>query len=302
MEHSYAHTYNSAGSMRLPLIDWNIRFFGAHMQTVNLDWSVEKESHRAFEIIYVFEGSQETLIENEGYVINSGDIMLIPPGLEHINRSISFYPMTYFCAHFDIDEPSLRIEMLKNCELIYTPTSPFYQRLRGVLEKWFKLFTISDIEFIKYKLQIQLILFELLEVFVDIVSVSQKNKNLTNESMTITKYAKEIAEAIKSSFRRCYDENETIASPIHIQPIIASLGLSPNYGLEIFQRVYHMSPRKYLSDLKLQQAKMLIQQPNISLTDISNRLGYKNQSHFSRQFKRWTGISPSEFRNKSNNK
>lgn len=120
--------------------------------------------------------------------------------------------------------------------------------------------------------------------------------------MTTTKYAKEIAGAIRSNVKRSYLYNEDIPNTIHIQPIIASLGLSPNYGLEIFQKVYHMSPRKYLSELKLQEAKILIQQPNISLKEISNRLGYKNLSHFSRQFKRWTGLSPTEFRKNSINK
>ncbi|WP_420795073.1 helix-turn-helix domain-containing protein [Paenibacillus terrae] len=61
-----------------------------------------------------------------------------------------------------------------------------------------------------------------------------------------------------------------------------------------------MSPRTYLSGLKLQEAKILLQQPKTSLNEIANQLGYKNLSHFSRQFKRWTGLSPTEFRRKTN--
>jgi len=94
------------------------------------------------------------------------------------------------------------------------------------------------------------------------------------------------------------DKEET-DNKVHIQQIIASLGISPNYGLEVFQKVYHMSPRKYLSDLKVQEAKILIQQPDISINEIASRLGYKNLSHFSRQFKRWTGLNPTEFRKNS---
>jgi len=58
----------------------------------------------------------------------------------------------------------------------------------------------------------------------------------------------------------------------------------------------YMRPRKYLSELKLHEAKVLIQQAHLSLTDIAERLGYSHLSHFSRQFKRWTGISPMEYR------
>jgi AraC-like DNA-binding protein/mannose-6-phosphate isomerase-like protein (cupin superfamily) len=297
IEKSHENTYNSINALRLPMIDWNIRFFGAHTQTVSKDWSVSKEFHHAFEILIILDGNQETIFETESYILNSGDIILIPPGFEHTNRCISNDSMTYFCAHFDIDEPSLRIEMLKNCELIYTPSSPFYQRLRSTLEKWYDRQFVTNVASVKHKLHVQIVLFELLEVFADIVS--QNHKTLINESMTTTKYAKEIADAIKSSFKRSYKDNEEIDNPIHIQPIIASLGISPNYGLEIFQKVYKMSPRKYLSELKLQEAKILMQQPDVSLKEIANRLGYKNLSHFSRQFKRWTGLSPTEFRKSS---
>ena len=297
IEDLHKNTYNSTNAIRLPMIDWNIRFFGAHMQTVSKGWFVSKEFHHAFEILIVLEGRQETIIESESYIVNSGDIILIPPGFEHTNKCISNDSMTYFCAHFDIDEPSLRIEMLKNCELIYTPTSPIYRRLKSTLEKWYDRLFETNVVTVKYKLQVQIILFELLEVFADIAS--KNHKTLINESMTTTKYAKEIADAIKTNFKRSYIDNEVIDNPIHIQPIIASLGISPNYGLEIFQKVYKMSPRKYLSQLKLQEAKILIQQPDVSLKEISIRLGYKNLSHFSRQFKRWTGLSPTEFRKNS---
>ncbi|MFP7159677.1 AraC family transcriptional regulator [Priestia aryabhattai] len=283
----------------LPMIDWNIRLYGAHMQTVYKDWSVLKEFHPAFEILFVLEGKQETLLENESYLLNSGDLILIPPGFHHTNTCISTNGMTYFCAHFDIDEPSLRMDMLKNCDLIYTPNSPFYQRLKDTLGKWINMCSLTDINSIKPKIQMQIVLFELLEVFADIASQSQDK--LLNKSMTTAKYAKEIADAIRLNFKKGYLSlhNKDIDNVIHIQPIIASLGLSPNYGLEIFQKVYHMSPRKYLSELKLQEAKILIQQPDTSLKEIASRLGYKNLSHFSRQFKRWTGFSPTEFRKKS---
>ncbi|MFJ5625521.1 helix-turn-helix domain-containing protein [Peribacillus loiseleuriae] len=289
------NNYESAYAKRLPMIDWNIRFFGAHMQTVSNHWSVSKEFHHAFEILFVLDGKQETIIENESYLLKSGDILLIPPGFQHTNRCISNNNMTYFCAHFDIDEPSLRMDMLKNCDLIYTSDSPFHPRLKANLEKWIDILALPDIMSIKYKLKVQIILFELLEVFVDINSLNQEK--LLNQSMTTAKYAKEIADVIKWNFKKyCLDHNGDVEYKLHIQPIIASLGLSPNYGLEVFQKVYHMSPRKYLSDLKLQEAKILILQPNISLKEIANRLGYKNLSHFSRQFKRWTGLNPSDFR------
>lgn len=283
----------------LPRIDWNIRFFGAHKQTVYSDWSMTKEFHHAFEILIVLDGAQETSFDNEQFIIEKDDILLIPPGFEHINKCHSSKSMTYFCAHFDIDEPSLRMKIVKNCDWVYTPSNPYHSRLKQCIQKWINIFNEPDILFSKAKLRAQIVLFELLEVLVDIQPLDSDVQ--TKQSMTTAKYAKEIAEAIKRNFKnRSLGINENVDYTIHIQPIIASLGISPNYGLEVFQKIYHISPRKYLSDLKLQEAKILLQQPELSLNEIANRLGYKNLSHFSRQFKRWTGINPSEFRKKTN--
>ncbi|WP_145410920.1 AraC family transcriptional regulator [Paenibacillus xylanexedens] len=283
----------------LPRIDWNIRFFGAHQQTVHSNWSMHKESHHAFEILIVLEGAQETVVEGEPLIIKKDDILLIPPGFEHTNKCISTEPMTYFCAHFDIDEPSLRMEIMKNCDWIYEPSNPYHSQLKACLQQWLDIFAEPDLLFAKAKIRAQIYLFELLDVLVDIQPLHKDNR--TNQSMTTAKHAKEIAEAIKRSFKKqCITSNDTEDRTIHIQPIIASLGISPNYGLEVFQKIYQMSPRKYLSDLKLQEAKILLQQPEISSFEIAHRLGYKNLSHFSRQFKRWTGITPTEFRNKTN--
>jgi len=283
----------------LPRIDWNIRFFGAHKQTVFSNWIMTKEFHNAFEILIVLDGVQETTIENKQYIIKKDEILLIPPGFEHINKCISTKSMTYFCAHFDIDEPSLRMKLVENCDWVYTPSDSSYSRLKKCLQKWIDILDEPDIMFSKAKLRAQAVLFELLEVLDDI---QPQNKEMrTNQSMTTAKYAKEIAEAIKWTFKnKCIEQNENVEYTIHIQPIIASLGISPNYGLEVFQKIYHMSPRKYLSELKLQEAKILLQQPDISLSEIANRLGYKNLSHFSRQFKRWTGINPTAFRKHTN--
>ncbi|AZK47526.1 AraC family transcriptional regulator [Paenibacillus lentus] len=283
----------------LPRIDWNIRFFGAHKQTVDSSWSMTKEFHHAFEILIVLDGAQETFIENEQFILKKDDILLIPPGFEHTNQCISSESMTYFCAHFDIDEPSLRMKIMRNCDWVYTPLNPYYSRLRECITKWIGILDEPEILFSKAKLRAQVVLFQLLEVLVDIQPV---NTNIrTNQSMTTAKYAKEIADAIKWTFKKNLIENRgNVDYTVHIQPIIASLGISPNYGLEVFQKIYHMSPRKYLSDLKLQEAKILLQQPELSLNEIANRLGYKNLSHFSRQFKRWTGINPSDYRKKTN--
>ncbi len=55
---------------------------------------------------------------------------------------------------------------------------------------------------------------------------------------------------------------------------------------------------KLLEGLLKDRAITLLRSTNQGLTDIALQLGYSNSGHFSRAFRRWTGISPSEYRSK----
>ncbi|MNF17229.1 DNA-binding transcriptional regulator AraC [compost metagenome] len=46
----------------------------------------------------------------------------------------------------------------------------------------------------------------------------------------------------------------------------------------------------------LHEAKVLLDDPSLSISRISGILGYRDIAHFSRQFKRWHGTSPREYR------
>ncbi|NEW09184.1 AraC family transcriptional regulator [Paenibacillus sp. SYP-B3998] len=279
----------------LPAIDWNVKFFGAHEQMVKNNWSAPKESHIGFEIILILDGCQETLIEGNPYILQAGDMILIPPGFKHLNRCISKNGMHYFCAHFNVDDPDFRQGMAKLDRLLFPAGTEANNKIKQILDHWISMvrnqggYTTAD------RFHIQVHLFELFGILAQMVSKEVK-KHSAVAPATIH-YAQLIAEAIKARFNPHLPQN--IELTIQIEDIISSLGISPGYGLQVFRKVFGVSPRQYLSELKLHEAKVLIQQPDLALKEIASRLGYAHLSHFSRQFKRWTGISPLQYRQKS---
>ena len=82
-----------------------------------------------------------------------------------------------------------------------------------------------------------------------------------------------------------------------VKKVISNIQISLSYGSEVFRDVYGTSPRAYFSELKLTEAKHLLLIPDYSIHAISVALGYNEQSHFARQFKRWTGMTPNQYRN-----
>nr|WP_025775784.1 AraC family transcriptional regulator [Clostridium botulinum] len=280
---------------KLPSVDSNIRFFGGHKHSVEKGWSVLEEYHYAFEILIVLDGKQLTKANQHEYTINKNEIILIPPGYRHTNTCISKEGMTYFCAHFDIDEPQIHHDLICYCNFIFTEENEIHPHLKNILIKWINLLN-ADTSSILTKLQTEIILIELITELLKYCEIKKVLDVESNDSRLY--YARCISEKIRQNFREfSLNPSEDKLETLTIKYIANQLNISTGYLLVNFKSVYNISPKNYLSQLKFNEAKILLGQPTITLSEISERIGYRNVSHFSRQFKLWSGISPYEFRN-----
>lgn len=80
-------------------------------------------------------------------------------------------------------------------------------------------------------------------------------------------------------------------------PYLAGLeNLSNSRYVAIFKNQTGKSPNEYIIDLRLQLAKSLLENTNMSIKQISERVGYNDQYFFSRLFKKHLGVSPQNYR------
>ena len=71
--------------------------------------------------------------------------------------------------------------------------------------------------------------------------------------------------------------------------------LSPDYLSRIFRQETGISFHQYLNNVRITKAKELIRTTALRLTDISQMVGYDDQSYFTKVFKRTAGIAPGEY-------
>ena len=81
-----------------------------------------------------------------------------------------------------------------------------------------------------------------------------------------------------------------------LEEISRKLKSTRKHSYRVFQRQYGMSPREYLSILRQQEAMQLLLGSGDSVERIALRVGYDNPQSFIRQFAKWTGTTPGEFR------
>ncbi|MBB1079265.1 AraC family transcriptional regulator [Limosilactobacillus sp. STM2_1] len=87
-------------------------------------------------------------------------------------------------------------------------------------------------------------------------------------------------------------------SDCNIANLCHHVNLSRSYLYTIFKREMNLSPQKYLSQLRMEEAKELLRNTNNPVQEITHRVGYKDEFTFSKAFKRYTGFSPQVYRKK----
>lgn len=58
-----------------------------------------------------------------------------------------------------------------------------------------------------------------------------------------------------------------------------------------------MKPSDYLANLRMEQAKELLKNTDMRIKEISLKIGYEDDRVFMRRFKKYTGMTPGEYRN-----
>ncbi|HET7628635.1 MAG TPA: AraC family transcriptional regulator [Bacillales bacterium] len=88
------------------------------------------------------------------------------------------------------------------------------------------------------------------------------------------------------------------AQPLTLDTIAQTACLSANHLLKNYKAVHGKSPSQQLSEIRMREAKRLLADEDIAVTDIAFAVGFETASAFSKKFRRHTGCAPSVFRKK----
>lgn len=88
---------------------------------------------------------------------------------------------------------------------------------------------------------------------------------------------------------------------VDVKQLVAGLGFSYSNFRRLFRKKTGMSPNEYRISARIQQAKLILAESSLSIKTISAMLGYADPFIFSRQFKKYTGESPRQFRSSEEN-
>jgi len=90
--------------------------------------------------------------------------------------------------------------------------------------------------------------------------------------------------------------NDRFSENVSLAEISAELGMSQYYFCRLFKQSTGMTPHAYLIQQRVERSKQLLKQTEWTINNIAIECGFANPSHFAKCFRRYTGISPKQFR------
>lgn len=125
--------------------------------------------------------------------------------------------------------------------------------------------------------------FEAQEVFIKLLACLQTQDNAKNEltqmSLTIQKY-------LKKNFNK----------KITAATLSEHFDARPNYIVRVLRQTIGLSPAEFLMQYRMEEAAQWLLNTDASVEDIALNVGFQNIYYFSTSFKKYTGVSPTKYR------
>jgi AraC-like DNA-binding protein len=221
-------------------------------------------------------GTMSSYCQNATHILPAGTVMLLNPGEVHAPKAaaengwsfrVIYFEKEFFQSRsddFGLDVPKFVKPFVQDKALATS-----LLRLHRKLERDADTFNIED---------------DLADVFTHLserhVREPKNDSNIPDERDKIIR--------VKDYLQSCYRKN------ISVEDLAEIAQFSRFHLMRTFRRDVGLSPHAYLTQIRIEAAKKLLSE-GTSIVDVASDIGFADQSHFTRHFKRITGVTPGQY-------
>ena len=262
-----------------------------HIANAKRSFQIPIHWHDEFEIIYVKSGFLTVSISGENYIGKPGDAFVVSPGNLHFMGSQTgnvdyftfLFPLKYISFRTDDILDDKLLEPLNSGHLIISPEME--DTVKEQCEQLVEIYGAKKEESqskITAQIKTKIILLQF------ILELWKKGFIVENDTGGKNTVEKEMVSYIQQNF----------TGKILLKEFGKQFHLSEKYISRYFKEHFHITISQYVTYLRLEHAKQLLQDTDIPVTEVAMQSGYQNVSYFIRSFKKTYGMSPLKYRNK----
>lgn len=264
-------------------------------KTIDKDYPENHETHDFWEMVYVDSGEASVFADGKRFVLDPGDIVFHKPNEVHGISTAGDEAISIYCVSFQSASKAMNLfrdlkinldyELIRLLKDMFDTASATFEN--GYNEKE-RIVCVNISPNAPtggqqlYKLYLETFLIKLIH------HIENKEKSLTYNSR------EDFEKKLYHKMVRYMKEN--VYSDFGIKTLCEALNYTKTPLSEIFGKYSGTTVMKYFNSLRIEEAKRLIKNTDLSFAEIAEKLRYGSQYYFSHAFKKSTGVTPSEYR------
>ena len=239
------------------------------------------EQHNFFELTYVDTGVLYTEVDGVSYKLGEKDLMIYGPGQFHSqctdNQAVSYVTIMFNMDNISPDLPDDWYNVLTNRVFHYN--KKIYTLIKALVQESSTGAPYTD----------SLMHCLLTETIIRLLQGVYSTPSVQPSSVVRQNYQDELFDRVLQ-----FVESK-IYEPLTVADICRQFSLSRSTLQLLFKNAVNQSPKKYISDMKLERSCQMLRENKYTISEISLKLGYSSIHYFSNAFNQKYHISPSEY-------
>ncbi|MDW7656498.1 MAG: AraC family transcriptional regulator [Bacillota bacterium] len=262
----------------------NVLWIGKYVQ----DWEMEGHSHTFFQIFGTISGKGTIMIEDETFPLDKETLFIVPSNCRHVivkhdpSDAPKMQDIKFEILDTQLDEDMKRLGRCVRIQYYEWFSRQFDELLKESMLKgphyyhWINsFFYCTLIHIIREKLYANLADHQILNQFD--LSIPESYHSISIQ---------EVLQYIREHYAR----------PISLDHLARLAAINKTKLISAFKELLGITPLQYINQMRLQKAKELLVNTDISISEISRLAGFQSIQYFSRYFQSKLNVSPKEYR------
>lgn len=257
------------------------------------------ESHDFWEFLYVDKGCVLVQADDLTYQLNSGSIIFHQPNEFHAIKSLGDKAPNLVAISFRTLSPAMDFFIHKQFILTQQERSLISQIILEAKNAFSTPLHIPSVLQVIPALDAPFGAQQLISLYLELFFITLRRRDMPMEQNIL------YPDAISPGAKKPLDSDRLdkilqymeyhICEQLTIAQICKEFSLSRSALQALFHREKHCGAIEYFNGRKLELAREIMREGTMNLTEIAHFLSYSSLQHFSKQFKKATGMSPLEY-------